>query len=41
MPTLLFWCIAIDHNAAANIKNRADGHAVLKAQRLLSNSRID
>ncbi|MCC5664724.1 transposase [Nostoc sp. CHAB 5784] len=29
-----------DHNAAVNIKNRADGHAVLKAQRLLSNSRI-
>lgn len=29
-----------DHNAAVNILNRADGHAVLKAQRLLSNSRI-
>jgi putative transposase len=29
-----------DHNAAANIKNRAEGHPVLKAQRLLSNSRI-
>ncbi|MHC5594789.1 MAG: RNA-guided endonuclease InsQ/TnpB family protein [Nostoc sp.] len=29
-----------DHNAAANILNRADGHAVLKAQRLLSNGRI-
>jgi len=30
-----------DHNAAINIKNRAEGHSVLKAQRLLSNSRID
>ncbi|MEP0789867.1 RNA-guided endonuclease InsQ/TnpB family protein [Funiculus sociatus] len=29
-----------DHNAAINIKNRAEGHPVLKAQRLLSNSRI-
>jgi len=29
-----------DHNAAINIKNRAVGHPVLKAQRLLSNSRI-
>ncbi|WP_026104399.1 RNA-guided endonuclease TnpB family protein [Anabaena sp. PCC 7108] len=29
-----------DHNAARNILKRADGHAVLKAQRLLSNSRI-
>ncbi len=29
-----------DHNAAINIKNRAVGHSVLKAQRLLSNSRI-
>ncbi len=29
-----------DHNAAINIKNRAEGHSVLKAQRLLSNSRI-
>ena len=29
-----------DHNAAINIKNRASGHPVLKAQRLLSNSRI-
>ncbi|HYX15430.1 MAG TPA: transposase [Nostoc sp.] len=29
-----------DHNAAVNILNRADGHAVLKAQRLLSNSWI-
>ncbi len=28
-----------DHNAALNIKNRADGHAVLKAQRLLRDSR--
>ncbi|NEQ18232.1 MAG: transposase, partial [Moorea sp. SIO3E2] len=29
-----------DHNAAINIKNRAEGQSVLKAQRLLSNSRI-
>ena len=29
-----------DHNAAINIKNRAVGHPVLKAQRLLSDSRI-
>jgi putative transposase len=29
-----------DHNAAINIRNRAVGHSVLKAQRLLSNSRI-
>jgi putative transposase len=29
-----------DHNAARNIKQRAVGHSVLKAQRLLSNSRI-
>jgi len=29
-----------DHNAAINIKSRAEGHPVLKAQRLLSNSRI-
>lgn len=29
-----------DHNAAVNIKNRAEGHPVLKAQRLLSSSRI-
>jgi putative transposase len=29
-----------DHNAAINVKNRAEGHPVLKAQRLLSNSRI-
>ncbi len=29
-----------DHNAAINIKNRAVGHSVLKAERLLSNSRI-
>jgi putative transposase len=29
-----------DHNAAINIKHRAVGHSVLKAQRLLSNSRI-
>ncbi|HEY9780892.1 MAG TPA: transposase [Leptolyngbyaceae cyanobacterium] len=29
-----------DHNAAINIKNRAEGHSVLKAQRLLCNSRI-
>jgi putative transposase len=29
-----------DHNAALNIKNRAVGHSVLKAQSLLSNSRI-
>lgn len=29
-----------DHNAAINIKNRAEGHPVLKAQRLLRNSRI-
>lgn len=29
-----------DHNAAINIKNRAEGHPVLKAQSLLSNSRI-
>jgi putative transposase len=29
-----------DHNAAINIKNRAEGHPVLKAQRLLSDSRI-
>ena len=29
-----------DHNAAKNIKNRAVGHPVLKAQRLLSNSWI-
>ena len=29
-----------DHNAAINIMNRAAGHPVLKAQRLLSNSRI-
>ncbi|MEQ8383210.1 MAG: transposase, partial [Coleofasciculus sp. A1-SPW-01] len=28
------------HNAAINIKNRAEGHPVLKAQRLLRNSRI-
>ena len=28
-----------DHNAAINIRNRAVGHSVLKAQRLLSNSR--
>lgn len=28
------------HNAAINIKNRAVGHPVLKARRLLSNSRI-
>lgn len=29
-----------DRNAAKNIKQRAEGHPVLKAQRLLSNSRI-
>jgi putative transposase len=29
-----------DWNAAINIKNRAEGHPVLKAQRLLSDSRI-
>ncbi|AOY82921.1 transposase [Moorena producens JHB] len=29
-----------DHNAAINIRNRAEGQSVLKAQRLLSNSRI-
>jgi putative transposase len=29
-----------DHNAALNVKNRAEGHPVLKAQRLLCNSRI-
>ena len=29
-----------DHNAAINIMNRAEGHPVLKAQCLLSNSRI-
>jgi len=29
-----------DHNAAINIKNRAVGHSVLKAQRLNSDSRI-
>jgi putative transposase len=29
-----------DHNAAKNIKKRAEGHPVLKAQRLLSTSRI-
>jgi len=29
-----------DHNAAIHIKNRAAGHFVLKAQSLLSNSRI-
>jgi len=29
-----------DQNAAINIQNRAEGHPVLKAQRLLSNSRI-
>ncbi|MFB2974038.1 zinc ribbon domain-containing protein [Aerosakkonema sp. BLCC-F183] len=29
-----------DRNAAINIKNRAVGHSVLKAKRLLSNSRI-
>lgn len=29
-----------DHNAAKVILNRAEGHPVLKAQRLLSNSRI-
>jgi putative transposase len=29
-----------DHNAAINVNNRAVGHPVLKAQRLLSNSRI-
>ncbi|EDX77564.1 transposase, IS605 family [Coleofasciculus chthonoplastes PCC 7420] len=29
-----------DHNAAINVRNRAEGHPVLKAQRLLSNSRI-
>ena len=29
-----------DHNAAINIKNRAAGQSVLKAQRLLSNGRI-
>ncbi|NEO90732.1 MAG: transposase [Moorea sp. SIO3G5] len=29
-----------DHNAAINIKNRAEGQSVLKAQRLLSNGRI-
>ncbi|MGB7710232.1 MAG: transposase [Microcoleus sp.] len=29
-----------DHNGAINIKNRAVGHPVLKAQRLLSDSRI-
>ena len=29
-----------DHNAAINIRNRAEGHPVLKAQRLLSDSRI-
>ncbi|WP_424098868.1 RNA-guided endonuclease InsQ/TnpB family protein [Moorena producens] len=29
-----------DHNAAINIKNRAEGQSVLKAQRLLSDSRI-
>jgi putative transposase len=29
-----------DHNAAINIKNRAEGHSVLKAQRLLCDSRI-
>jgi putative transposase len=29
-----------DHNAARNIKNRAEGHPVLKAKSLLSNSRI-
>jgi putative transposase len=28
------------NNAAINIKNRAVGHPVLKARRLLSNSRI-
>ncbi|WP_366513948.1 hypothetical protein [Moorena sp. SIOASIH] len=28
-----------DHNAAINIKNRAEGQSVLKAQRLLSDSR--
>ncbi len=28
-----------DHNAAINIRNRAEGHPVLKTQRLLSNSR--
>lgn len=29
-----------DHNAAINIRNRAEGHPVLKAQRLLCSSRI-
>ena len=29
-----------DHNAARNIKNRAEGHPVLKAKSLLSDSRI-
>ena len=29
-----------DHNAAINIKNRAEGHPVLKAKSLLCNSRI-
>ncbi|MEQ8754235.1 MAG: zinc ribbon domain-containing protein [Coleofasciculus sp. G1-WW12-02] len=29
-----------DHNAAINIKNRAEGHPVLKVQRLNSDSRI-
>ncbi|MCV3217017.1 transposase, partial [Plectonema radiosum NIES-515] len=29
-----------DHNAAINIRKRAEGHPVLKAQRLLSDSRI-
>ncbi|MBD6617768.1 transposase, partial [Komarekiella sp. 'clone 1'] len=29
-----------DHNAAINIKQRAEGHPVLKAKSLLSESRI-
>jgi putative transposase len=33
-------CLDRDHNAAINIKNRSLGHRVLKAQRLLSDSRI-
>ncbi len=32
--------LSLIHNAAINIKNRAEGHPVLKAKRLLSNSRI-
>jgi len=35
------WCsLDRDYNAAINIKNRAVGHSVLKAQRLLRDSRI-